>query len=320
MKKITLNKKRLGAVAVAAGMAFMPAMGISYAQSQVIPDKGMISIEEEKDRTSEYRLSSAVVDEIQTVGDITTIFATENNNPVVYKISDTIIYRQSTMEIEDASKIKEGDRLQAYFDKNAPMILIYPPQYPVKLIVIMDGEGSAKTARFGSDMISIEDDMNSSLKLNISEDTIIESIDGKDYAKDMLADKNLLVFYKGTTKSIPPQTNPQKIVVLPDLSENDGADNDQLDKDIQDIISQRSYYKGSMQMIPVAEIARTLGYEVKWISESKTVELLKDENIIELFVKENVLSINKKQIKITLPMEIKEGRTYAELSVLEILR
>lgn len=320
MKKMKLNKKQLGAVAIAAGMAFIPAMGISYAQSQILPEKEMIGIQEKKDQTTEYRLSEAIVDEVRANGGITTIFATENNNPVEYKVSDTAIYRQSTLKKEDVSKIKKGDKLQAYFDKNAPMILIYPPQYPVKLIVIMDGEGSAKTAKFGSDMISIEEDMKNALKLNISEDTIIESIDGKNYTKNMLADKNLLVFYKETTKSIPPQTNPQKIVVLPELSETDGAGNDQLEKKIQDIISQKSYYKESMHMVPVAEIARALGYEVKWISESKTVELSKDGNLIELFVMENVFSINHKQIKSILPMEIKEGRTYAELSVLELIR
>ena len=320
MKKAKLSKKQMGAVAIAAGMAFMPAMGISYAQSQTIPQKEMIIIEDKKDRTTEYKLSEGIVEDVRSNGDITTIFADENNYPVEYKISDTIIYRQSTMEKEDASNIKPGDKLQAYYDKNAPMILIYPPQYPVKLVVIMDGEGSAKTAKFDSDMLSIEADMASALKLNISEDTIIESADGSVHTKDTLADKNLLVFYKATTRSIPPQTNPQKIVVLPDLSQTDGNDNNQTDQEIQDIIDAASYYKGSMQMIPVAQIARTLGYDVRWISDSKTVELSRDGNLLELAVMDSVFRINGKEIKIVLPMEIKEGRTYAELSILEILR
>lgn len=320
MKKVKLNKKQMGAVAIAAGMAFMPAMGISYAQSQTAPQKEMIIIEDKEDRTTEYKLSEGIVDKVSIDGEITTIFASENDKPVEYKLSDTIVYRQSTMEMEDSSEIKEGDRLQAYFDKNAPMIMIYPPQYPVKLVIIMDGEGSVKTAKFDSDMLSIEADMANALKLNISQDTIIESADGEIHTKEDLAHKNLLVFYKETTRSIPPQTNPQKIVVLPDLSQTDEAENDQLEKDIQNIIQTSSYYNGDMQMIPVAQIARTLGYDVRWISDSKTVELSKNEDIIELKVKDSAFRINGKDIKMLLPMEIKEGRTYAEISILDVLR
>ncbi len=326
MKKITLNKKQIGAIAIAAGMAFMPAMGVTFAQSQLSPEKEMISAQDKKDESSEYKLSQAVVDKVETQGNITTVYATENNQPVVYKISDALVYRQSTMQKAEASQIKEGDKLQTYFDKNAPMILIYPPQYPVKVAVIMDGEGSVKVAKFDKDILSIENNMIDALKLNISEDTILESADKKTYTKEELAGKNLLVFYSVTTRSIPPQTNPEKIVVLPDLQQmgegnNDGADNNvQQDKEINEIIAGNSYFNGTMQMITVAKIAQILGYEVKWNASEKTVELRKDENLIELVVMNNVYRVNGKEIKMILPMEIKEGRTYAELSILDLLK
>ena len=53
------------------------------------------------------------------------------------------------------------------------------------------------------------------LALNISDDTEIVDMDGNEVDKDDLNGKKLMVFYSVVTMSLPAQTNPTKIVVLP---------------------------------------------------------------------------------------------------------
>lgn len=53
------------------------------------------------------------------------------------------------------------------------------------------------------------------LALNISDDTEIVDMDGNKVDKDDLNGKKLMVFYSIVTMSLPAQTNPTKIVVLP---------------------------------------------------------------------------------------------------------
>ena len=58
-----------------------------------------------------------------------------------------------------------------------------------------------------------------SLKLNVSEETDISSVSGKDVTVADLPGQNLLVFYAITTRSIPAQTPPTKVIVLDNIGQ-----------------------------------------------------------------------------------------------------
>ena len=52
-----------------------------------------------------------------------------------------------------------------------------------------------------------------SLQLNVARNTNIETINGQNTGCN-LGNQTLLVYYTATTRSIPPQTTPRRIVVL----------------------------------------------------------------------------------------------------------
>lgn len=97
---------------------------------------------------------------------------------------------------------------------------------PDKVVVLGEGEAKAEVEGFEmtANFFKSEDEENvyvsgdNSLAIVIEEDTEIVDADGKEY-KDSLDKKNLTVSYTTTTRSIPPQTTPTKIVVNGDAVE-----------------------------------------------------------------------------------------------------
>ncbi|ADC50055.1 hypothetical protein BpOF4_10000 [Alkalihalophilus pseudofirmus OF4] len=111
----------------------------------------------------------------------------------------------------NVSELEVGDKISAYTYANKPMPLIYPPQYsPEVVIVETDAMRSAVVGTFNDELM----DETLSLKLNVSEETELSSLTEKDVGIENLAGQDLLVFYSITTKSIPAQTTPERIIVL----------------------------------------------------------------------------------------------------------
>ncbi len=101
-----------------------------------------------------------------------------------------------------------GDIVTGYYDSNAPTILIYPPQYPALIMVKERINQNVKVAYFNNNLISSD----KHLKLNISPDTKILLTNDQPFLGNP-SNKNLIVIYGPTTKSIPAQTTPIKIIV-----------------------------------------------------------------------------------------------------------
>lgn len=119
-----------------------------------------------------------------------------------------IVISRCTYMIND-EEIKTGDVITAFYDANALMILIYPPQYNA-IAVATNKEGqNVKVDLFDEDLVS-SDGM---LKLNIGEKTEVILRNGRPFSGE-LGNKKLAVVYGAATKSIPALTTPSRIVVL----------------------------------------------------------------------------------------------------------
>ena len=102
-----------------------------------------------------------------------------------------------------------GDTITGHYLMNAPMAMIYPPQYNVSVIV--NGDFLAVTVdRFDENLLSYD----GFLQLNIGDDTEIMLQSGNPIGADELAHRKLVVVYSVSTRSIPAQTTPEKIIVL----------------------------------------------------------------------------------------------------------
>ncbi|MCM1127298.1 MAG: hypothetical protein NC429_12600 [Lachnospiraceae bacterium] len=112
-------------------------------------------------------------------------------------------------QIIDSRQLRVGMRVAAFYDSSLPMPLIFPPQYRAQLITTTGRNEQVMLSRFDRNLLS-ED---GSLKLNIAGNTMIRTANGQSFNCNP-ADRTLLVYYTVTTRSIPPQTTPSRIIVF----------------------------------------------------------------------------------------------------------
>lgn len=115
----------------------------------------------------------------------------------------------SETRVIDSRQLRPGMRVAAFYDKNLPVPMIFPPQYRAELIIVL-GRNEQIALKFFDAELMAED---RSLQLNVARTTEIQTINGQSFFCD-IGNRPLLVCYTATTRSIPPQTTPRKIVVL----------------------------------------------------------------------------------------------------------
>jgi len=108
----------------------------------------------------------------------------------------------------DHTAVTIGDTVSGYYDGNAPAILIYPPQYPAMIMVKESPYQNVKVDYFNHQLLSSDGD----LKLNLSPHTQIMLMNNQPFMGNP-ANRNLIVVYGPSTRSIPAQTTPLKIIV-----------------------------------------------------------------------------------------------------------
>jgi hypothetical protein len=109
----------------------------------------------------------------------------------------------------DHAMVAVGDRVTGYYDGNAPVPLIYPPQYQALVMVKDSPYQNVKVDYFNSQL----DSSDGQLRLNISPYTRIVLTNGQLFTTSP-ANRDLIAIYGPTTKSIPAQTTPYRIIVL----------------------------------------------------------------------------------------------------------
>ena len=108
----------------------------------------------------------------------------------------------------DQVMVAVGDQVTGYYDGNAPVPLIYPPQYRALIMVKESPYQNVKVDFFNSQLISSD----GQLKLNLSPYTSITLKNGQVFSHS-IENRNLIVIYGPTTRSIPAQTSPYRIIV-----------------------------------------------------------------------------------------------------------
>lgn len=109
----------------------------------------------------------------------------------------------------DHTMVRAGDPVIGFYDANAPVPLIYPPQYEAIVMAKVTRGQNVKVDYFNNQMLS-SDGM---LRLNIAPYTQILLENGQAFTQNP-ANRNLIVVYGATTASIPAQTTPSKIIVM----------------------------------------------------------------------------------------------------------
>ncbi|HYH02362.1 MAG TPA: hypothetical protein VEC37_04630 [Bacillota bacterium] len=105
--------------------------------------------------------------------------------------------------------VTEGDHVTGFYDASLPVPAIYPPQLQAIAMAKVTPCYDVKLDYFDSQLVSSD----GTLKLNISPTTQIKLENGQRFPGNP-ANRNLLVIYGPTTRSIPAQTTPYQIIVM----------------------------------------------------------------------------------------------------------
>ncbi|GKV66468.1 MULTISPECIES: stalk domain-containing protein [unclassified Sporosarcina] len=249
------------------------------------------------------------IDSVEKNSDVTlyTLKNGEETN-VLAVMKDTLVFDNKGKEAE----LKKGDQVTAYTDADKPMLMIYPPQYsPDAVIVETDQIGFTAVGTFDEELL----DASLKLKLNISEDTDISSVSGKEVKAEDLKDQDLLVFYTATTRSIPAQTTPEKVVVL----DGTAADSDEdTNSALEDLIAADHKMVDGVKMVPLRLVAEELGYQVK--STGTGAILVKDAKSLTITRDEKKYGYNKslRQFEAA-PALLETNKTYVPASIVDDL-
>ncbi|WP_352419292.1 copper amine oxidase N-terminal domain-containing protein [Proteiniborus sp.] len=238
----------------------------------------------------------------------------------VFNISDnTMIVDQSTKESLKSSELKVGQKLSGYYSKDTIMLLIYPPMISPELVIVKDEEEKdfIKHSNFDEELVSVDN----SLKLNISAETVITNQFGEKCKEEELYNEDLIVFYTVTTRSIPAQTNPSKIIVLKKQPDEDVIDTENGENtEIAEMIKADSYKKEETVMVPLRIIAEHLEYEVKWNNENRSILLVKGNSSFTMSIGKEDYGYNKSLGKFEKAPEINNGKTYVPQSFIDALK
>lgn len=109
----------------------------------------------------------------------------------------------------DHVMVSEGDVATGFYDTRVPIILIYPPQYRAVVMTRFTARQNVKVDFFDDQLLS-SDGM---LRLNLTPSTPILLENNQMFTQNP-GNHNLIVIYGPTTRSIPAQTMPYKIIVL----------------------------------------------------------------------------------------------------------
>jgi len=201
---------------------------------------------------------AGIIENVEKRGDATYYTVKENENTNVFVVNDeTLVFDNTGKEVN----LQKGDQVTAYTYANKPMLMIYPPQYNPEVIIVETKEMGIVEVEvdfFNKELVNTDN----TLTLNVDKETELLSLSGKKVKANDLAEQHLLVFYTFTTKSIPAQTTPSKVVVLDTIAQEQG-EVDPSKAAVQEIINNDFYEVEGTKMVPLRLIAEELGFKVE---------------------------------------------------------
>ena len=231
--------------------------------------------------------------------------------------------------------IAEGDVVTAFLPANAPVPMIYPPQYPAHVVVAGVPEGqNVQVDRFGAwdneDFPLLA--YGGQFAFAIAEDTEVITADGDEFDGD-LDGRRLVVIYSTSTRSIPELATATEVIVLfEDAVPLDNGEDVAIDATGWPIVVNGTEIDapaafmaddGVNIMVPLRAIAEALGFEVTWVPEGRVVELSGMSGVAEVWARIAIGSTEAAQtyarraeIAIELPVApvLVEGRTFVPLT------
>ncbi len=195
-----------------------PAVTETPEQTEMLADEGEDSVVTEPMASyiaNQVTVTQVLDEMIQTTTDVNDAENYENTINYVPG-EDTLVFDAQGNQLT-IGDVKAGDLLTVYTGAFTPAPLIMPPQYQAEIIIIEDPEAESPVFTCADTFIADEDGMlvglGNTLALNMSDEVEVVDRDGQTCEAE-LENMDLLVFYDVSTRSIPAQTTPIKVVLL----------------------------------------------------------------------------------------------------------
>lgn len=230
--------------------------------------------------------------------------------------SNTIVVNREDGAYLKAADLTEGMEVAVVYDAFSPMGMSMPPYLGKVTAVVANADaGFFTVGHFDNDLT----DMKNMLKLNISENTDIQNLQGAKIrltAEDVKG-QDALVFYDITTRSIPAQTTPSFVLLLTnaDAEEKEGRSVEGTDTAEGTEAAETTEAKEAV-LVPLRETAEANGYTVKWQGKTKPILLEKEGTSMEITVGSDTYMVEGDMaMQAALKAELKDGVMYVSSEI-----
>lgn len=224
--------------------------------------------------------------------------------------SNTIVVNREDGAYLKAADLTEGMEVAVVYDAFSPMGMSMPPYLGKVTAVVANADaGFFTVGHFDNDLT----DMKNMLKLNISENTDIQNLQGAKIrltAEDVKG-QDALVFYDITTRSIPAQTTPSFVLLLTnaDAEEKEG-------RSVEGTDTAEGTEAKEAVLVPLRETAEANGYTVKWQGKTKPILLEKEGTSMEITAGSDTYVVEGDMaMQAALKAELKDGVMYVSSEI-----
>lgn len=304
--------RKIGTIALAALLAGGTNIAYSSAAKNDEVSEVDSNLEEAKEiETSDYVKFSGIIKDIEKEEEKWTLTVEdENGEPIILFVdAHSFLFHNGNGLKLNYSELEKGTSVEAYYDKNKPMILIYPARVTPDFMIINEEKNLAqvKVGKFDEKLLSLD----GQLKLNIDKETILVNQLGESIEQEDLNRKELIVFYNFTTRSIPPQTSPSKIIAFDKTIEKKAK--------VAEIIKNDHLFKEGVKMIPLRAVAEELGYYVQRDSKIPTFYISKQNLTYTITRGKKVYGYNRSIGQFEVAPFFHNDKTYVPEEFLELL-
>lgn len=260
--------------------------------------------EDIKEEKSLYITRTGTVSEVKSNENGYSLLVGDYMNGVIFNMQSSIqVFDANTLKFVSVADIKEGMDVTVVMPKNSPMTMSLPGRSSSALAVIInDAEKNIEVSYFNEELVNEANN----LALNIAKDTMIINNVGmkKLFVADDIKNKNAIVVYDITTRSIPAQTTPYFVMIIEDEVETE-VETEIETPQIQD---QKAIQKD--EYTAIRQLANDHTYDIKWIKDTKTVILTKEDQELKFTVGKSQYTHNGEVKSLEGKIELKDNAVY----------
>lgn len=293
------------------GMVYLLTIALLAAPNTLLAKEEIIqkreAMEQVEETKNEYLVKKGEITEVSQEGENYSILVGTPEEGIRFIIADTsFIVDEETLKLVKAKELKEGMKVTVILPKDAPVALSLPPVTGAQTAIIIDSKNYFMAESFfDAELV----DETRTLALNIGVDTIITNIKGEKLTAEDVKEHCAIVIYTNSTRSIPAQTTPKWILVLPQSEGGEAISLNESEEPIQRMAKD----------VVIRQIAEAKEYEITWDNTTKTATLIKGDKVVSFTVGQKQCMINQEPQTLNSVVRLEEGQLIASHEILQYL-